>query len=300
MKSNRLADLIRNVKIRDGHSINDQELRIRYALERFLSRLAQSDYRDNFVLKGGFLMGTIYEIGQRSTKDLDTVVKDLSAEEEEIRSALDSISRVVLHDGVTFQVAEITKTQDQRRYSGLRAKMIMHFSGEQTRVNFDLDIVVGDIITPSASNLEMTLTFDEINGEKETITVLSYPIQTILAEKLETILEKGIRNSRMKDFYDLRLILSDPNRPALSLCYEAFVNTWRFRHQTEIDEEMFEDWIFVIEEIEKDDAINQVYWPNYIKDRKYAQGVGFKQIVHQVKDFILVLNQFYLDESTTI
>ena len=79
MQSARLSDLIRGLKMKDGETINDQELRIRYALERFLTRLSRSEYRDNFVLKGGFLMGTIYNIGQRATKDLDTVMKNLSS-----------------------------------------------------------------------------------------------------------------------------------------------------------------------------------------------------------------------------
>jgi len=293
MQSARLSDLIRGLKVKDGETINAQELRIRYALERFLTRLSRSEYRDNFVLKGGFLMGTIYNIGQRSTKDLDTVVKNLSAEQEEIRKALQAISIIDLSDGVSFQVSEINRTQDQRRYSGFRAKMIMQFDGEQARVNFDLDIGVGDVITPSPSNMELKLTFNEARGENEAITILAYPLQTILAEKLETVLEKGIQNSRMKDFYDLRLILSDLNRPTIDLCYAAFENTWTFRHASVIDEELFEDWLFVIEDIENNETVNKVYWPNYVKDRKYAQNIEFKQIAQQVKGFILELQQFY-------
>lgn len=241
-------------------------------------------------------MGTLYCVGQRSTKDLDALVRNIKGEAEEIRKALDSISGIVLNDNVTFQVAQIEKTQDQRMYSGFRAKMIMYFNGEQSRVNFDLDIDVGDVITPAALNLEMILTFNEISREKESITTLAYPIQTILAEKLETVLDKGIMNSRMKDFYDLRLLLNDPNRPEISLCYEAFRNTWNSRHQIEIDEELFEDWQFVIEDIENNDAINQIYWPNYTKDRRYVQGIEFNQIVHQVKDYILELKRYYLED----
>lgn len=296
MESARLSDLIKSLKSKNGQQINNQEIRIRYALERFLARLAQSEYRDKFILKGGFLMGTLYCVGQRSTKDLDALVRNIKGEAEEIRKALDSISGIVLNDNVTFQVAQIEKTQDQRMYSGFRAKMIMYFNGEQSRVNFDLDIDVGDVITPAALNLEMILTFNEISREKESITTLAYPIQTILAEKLETVLDKGIMNSRMKDFYDLRLLLNDPNRPEISLCYEAFRNTWNSRHQIEIDEELFEDWQFVIEDIENNDAINQIYWPNYTKDRRYVQGIEFNQIVHQVKDYILELKRYYLED----
>jgi predicted nucleotidyltransferase component of viral defense system len=294
MQSARLSDLIRGLKMKDGETINDQELRIRYALERFLTRLSRSEYRDNFVLKGGFLMGTIYNIGQRATKDLDTVMKNLSAEQEEIRKALQNVSELDLNDGVTFIVSEITRTQEQRRYSGFRAKMIMHFNGEQARVNFDLDIGVGDVITPAASNMDLKLTFNEARGENESITILAYPLQSILAEKLETVLEKGIINSRMKDFYDLRLMLSDPNRPTINLCYAAFENTWILRHGSVIDEELFEDWLFVIEDVENNETVNQVFWPNYVKDRKYAQDIEFNQITQQVKDFILELQQFYI------
>jgi predicted nucleotidyltransferase component of viral defense system len=294
MQSARLSDLIRGLKVKDGETINAQELRIRYALERFLTRLSRSEYRDNFVLKGGFLMGTIYNIGQRATKDLDTVMKNLSAEQEEIRKALQNVSELDLNDGVTFIVSEITRTQEQRRYSGFRAKMIMHFNGEQARVNFDLDIGVGDVITPAASNMDLKLTFNEARGENESITILAYPLQSILAEKLETVLEKGIINSRMKDFYDLRLMLSDPNRPTINLCYAAFENTWILRHGSVIDEELFEDWLFVIEDVENNETVNQVFWPNYVKDRKYAQDIEFNQITQQVKDFILELQQFYI------
>ena len=192
----------------------------------------------------------------------------LSAEQEEIRKALQNVSELDLNDGVAFIVSEITRTQEQRRYSGFRAKMIMHFNGEQSKVNFDLDIGVGDVITPAASNMDLKLTFNEARGENESITILAYPLQSILAEKLETVLEKGIINSRMKYFYDLRLMLSDPNRPTINLCYAAFENTWMFRNGSVIDEELFEDWLFVIEDVENNETVNQVFWPNYVKDIK--------------------------------
>lgn len=263
-----------------------EEYRLKYAAERFLLRLENSSYTEQFILKGGFLMEAIYNIDQRTTKDVDTLLRDISADKGTIENVLKDICSIDLNDDTKFTLTSLITTQEQRNYTGFRAKIFLQFLGEPTRINFDLDIGVGEIITPRAIKIRLPLLFKEKNGEKEVIEILSYPLQTILAEKLETVLTLGTTNSRMKDFYDIHLLLTDPNLPSIEECYEAFRNTWEFRQNNEFDVEIFDDWKFVLEDIIENRQINEIYWPNYVKNRNYAMNLKLSDIIYEVIRYV--------------
>ncbi|MFK4935461.1 nucleotidyl transferase AbiEii/AbiGii toxin family protein [Lactococcus garvieae] len=290
MNSNRLKDLIKN----QDTSISSEEYRIRYATERFLLRVQKSSYRDNLILKGGFLLGTLFKVEQRTTKDLDTLITDLSVSREQVKTMLESIIQIDLNDNVKFELIKLIDSQQQRIYDGFKAKLKMNFLDERTFVNFDLDLGVGDTITPEAKKINVPLLFNEVKGEKSEIALLAYPLETILAEKTEIILNLGTNNSRMKDFYDVHLLLNDPQKPDNELLYQAFENTWKFRHPTlTIDSERFEDWYYVIESILEDEKMNNISWNNYIKDRLYAKNLKLKSIVLQFKLYLEKLEKVY-------
>ena len=296
MKSTRLKDLIKN----QSSEISFEEYRVRYATERFLLRLQESAYKDNFVIKGGFLLGAMFKVEQRTTKDLDTLLKGIVAEKEILTKILERIIRIELEDGVQFELINLTETQQERIYDGFRAKLKMIFLEEKTVIQFDLDIGVGDAVTPKAEMIDIPLLFNEKKGEHKAITLYAYPIATIFAEKAETILNLGIKNSRMKDFYDIHLILNDQKKPNLAEFYEAFVTTWQVRHkELPIDDELFEDWFFTVDEIITSREMNDVSWKNYIRDREYAKGLELKSIVHQFKDYLEQLYGIYKDRENT-
>lgn len=290
MNSDRLRDLIRN----QNSNISFEEYRIRYATERFLLRVQKSAYDKNLVLKGGFLLGTIFKVEQRTTKDLDTLITELSADRQQVEMMLKSIIQVELNDNVKFELMDLVDSQQQRIYDGFKAKLKMEFLGERTFVNFDLDLGVGDVITPKIQNINIPLIFNEAQGEKNKISLLAYPLETILAEKTEIILYLGTDNSRMKDFYDIYLILNDPQKPDSEILYQAFENTWNFRHpELQIDSEKFEDWYYTIDSILENEYMNGVAWNNYIKDRPYAKGLKLQAIVLQFKSHLSDLEKVY-------
>ena len=291
MRPERLRDLIKN----RGSEISFDEYRLRYAAERFLLRLQESSYKDKLIIKGGFLMGTIYNVEQRMTKDLDALIKGMDTDKVIVKEMLEEIMAIDLQDGVRFELIDLLDSQKNRIYKGYRAKLIM-FLGDKSNVIFDFDLGVGDVVTPSPRQVRIPLLFNEKNGEKKFLTLLSYPLETILAEKTEIILSLGTENTRMKDFYDLHLMLNDPERPPIEKRYQAFLNTWNFRHG-EISDESFEDWEFILEELSQKASEKNDVWQRYIKDRPYAQKLRLEEIISEFSDYVIKLKEIYNKSS---
>ncbi|MBU5361676.1 nucleotidyl transferase AbiEii/AbiGii toxin family protein [Enterococcus raffinosus] len=291
MKTDRLRDLIKN----KDPKISFDEYRMRYAAERFLMRVQQSSYRDRLILKGGFLLGVIYQIEQRTTKDLDIMVKDFYATRDSVEQMLKEIVAIELEDLLHFELVNVLDTQKNRIYEGYRAKMKMHMDGN-TVFLFDLDIGVGDVITPKPNHITIPLIFNEKKGEKKSIAIYSYPIETVLAEKMETIPSLGKQNSRMKDFYDIHLLLNDPDLPPINQLYEAFYNTWTFRHNA-IDEEIFDDWQYTLNVLLNDSTLKNQVWVNYIRTRPYAQIVRWDAIIAQLTSYLMEFKANYLKKK---
>lgn len=297
MKNTRLTDLIAT----RNDDIGIENYRIRYATERFLTRLSASQYKEKFVLKGGFLIGVTYNLSQRTTKDLDTALIDFKSDAQSIERVITEICNIDLEDQVLFKLKELTSSQDMRIYPGYRAKLKMMFPDGNTRIDFDLDIGVGDRITPEAKKIKIPLIFNEVKGVEKQIEVLAYPKETIQAEKLETILTRGKVNTRMKDYYDFHLLLTDQENSNSINFYYAFKNTWEFRNPTQlIDEELFEDWLFILDEILESKELKKKYWPNYIKDRNYAKHLNIDDIISEIKEFVSKLKEEYIKENMSI
>lgn len=119
----------------------------------------------------------------------------------------------------------------------------------------------------------------------------SYPIETVLAEKVETIFALGIQNTRMKDFYDIHLLLNDPNKPSLENLYEAFNKTWIFRHD-QIEDADFEDWLYLVNELKDNQNFKKGLWQNYITNREYAQSLSWGEIIDELIEYIIALQKY--------
>ncbi|OJG81104.1 hypothetical protein RV13_GL003034 [Enterococcus raffinosus] len=279
------------IKAKKGSIASAEELRIRYATERFLLRVQASPYKDKLILKGGFLLGTIYKIENRTTKDLDALVKDIAADRESVKSMLEEIITIDLNDDVSFELGNFSDSQHERKYTGFRAKLTMQHLNSTAKIAFDLDLGVGDVVTPEPKVLTFNLTFKEQKGENERITMYSYPIETVLAEKVETIFALGIQNTRMKDFYDIHLLLNDPNKPSLENLYEAFNKTWIFRHD-QIEDADFEDWLYLVNELKDNQNFKKGLWQNYITNREYAQSLSWGEIIDELIEYIIALQKY--------
>lgn len=193
----RVKDLIRNKA--EGDSSRSQALLRHYAMERFLERLANSPYRDNFVLKGGMLMSSLVGVDQRSTMDIDATVKGLTLDTGNALKVVEEIAVVELDDGMEFQVGGAGEIMEDSEYGGVRISLTARM--EKTRIPMKIDISTGDAITPAEVMHKYRLMFEDRD-----IGIWAYPVETVLAEKIETALARGTLNTRMRDFYDVYML----------------------------------------------------------------------------------------------
>lgn len=170
-----------------------------FMMERFLERFAVSEYRDRFILKGGMLVAAHTGLDSRATKDIDTSIRMLSIQMEDIRKTLIEISQIDINDGVAFEFQSAEPIMEEHDYPGIRFGINALFEG--TKQHFAIDISTDDIITPDAVTFAYPLMFEE-----RTIPLLAYNLETLLAEKMETILSRGTANTRIRDFYDIYML----------------------------------------------------------------------------------------------
>ena len=189
-----LKDLIRNLSRKK--SADAQLLMRNYMMERFLERISLSEYRDKFILKGGMLVAAMVGLDARSTMDLDAPVKGANVNVEDIENLISAIVSVPLDDGVKFQLKSISEIMDETEYPGIRVNMTTTFDGVVTPLK--IDISTGDAITPREIRYSFKLMLED-----RSIDIWAYNLETVLAEKLETIITRTTTNTRMRDFYDI-------------------------------------------------------------------------------------------------
>lgn len=171
-----------------------------YMLERLLERISKSKYSSNIILKGGFLIGAIVGIDSRTTMDLDTTVKELTVSKENIREIFEDIIKTDLNDEIKFNIKNVDDIREKDEYPGIRVSLEALYS--PLAVPLKVDVTTGDRITPKEIEYKFKLIFDE---NKE-ISILAYNLETVLAEKLETIISRSILNTRPRDYYDVYIL----------------------------------------------------------------------------------------------
>jgi len=198
-------------------------------LERFLTRLARSSHINKFIFKGGFLLSYMMKIG-RETVDLDFLLTQMNAEVKGLQEVFEEIVSIPLEDGFTFSFESIDiLSQPHMEYSGYRTTLKVSFAKMKDKIH--VDVGIGDIVEPQHKKIKLF----EYRGKpffEESISLLVYPIETIFAEKLETILSKGSRNSRMKDFHDLLLLLRDKSLQSSTKLHKDVQKTFEHRGTT--------------------------------------------------------------------
>lgn len=196
--SRQLKDLIRNLA--KENAADAQVLMRNYMTERFLERVSLSEYRDKFILKGGMLVAAMVGLNARSTMDLDATVKGASINVEDAEMLISAIMTIPVDDGVTFQLKSISEIMDEAEYPGIRISMTAAFDGVITPLK--IDISTGDVITPKEVQYSFKLMLED-----RSIDIWAYNPETVLAEKLETVITRTITNTRMRDFYDIYILL---------------------------------------------------------------------------------------------
>lgn len=218
MNSQALKDKIKNLT--GGSDSTKAQVYIRnYFMERFLARLSQSEYKENFVLKGGMLVSALIGIQQRYTMDVDTTLRSKPLTENDVRNMVTSILSVDLDDDIHFDIEEISDIMSEFEYPGIRLKLIATL--DRLRQPMKLDISTGDVLTPGTITISYKPMFDDIEFE-----LYTYSLETLLAEKLETILARAETNTRMRDFYDIHMILYlHENDIDISILHDALAAT---------------------------------------------------------------------------
>lgn len=245
-----------------------------YMFERFLCRLANSSYKDKFVIKGGMLVAALVGLDNRATMDLDTTLKGLPLEPEQIRKALMEISSVNADDDIVFEVNGIEPIREDDVYGGYKVSLNAKF--ETIITPMTIDVTTGDVITPHAVKCD----FNEIFGD-ETYSLWAYNIETIMAEKVETILRRSVFNTRPRDYYDA-YILATTKEYDKQVFLDALKATSEHRGTTEKIADV-ENIIISISESSDLKAM----WDKYRKDFAYAERIEFEDIVSVVKELVL-------------
>jgi predicted nucleotidyltransferase component of viral defense system len=238
-----------------------------YMFERLLVRLAASEYKDKFVLKGGMLIAAIVGLDNRATMDLDTTLKNLPLTPDTICSALEHICSIPFDDDITFEIGTISPIREDDIYGGYRVMLKAKFDTLLTPLS--IDVSTGDAITPHAVQYH----FSEIFDDKKSYELWAYNIETVMAEKVETILCRGVFNTRPRDFYDA-YILTTTQKYDKTVFMQALRATANHRGTTD----QIADVSGILQNIEESSELKAM-WSKYRKQFAYAQDIDYEQII---------------------
>lgn len=271
-----LKDLIRNLSKKK--SADAQILMRNYMMERFLERISLSEYKDRFILKGGMLVAAMVGLDARATMDLDATIKGTNVSVTDIETIISRIISIPIDDGVSFRIKRISEIMEEADYPGVRVSMETKFDGVITPLK--IDISTGDVITPREIRYSFNLMLED-----RTIEVWAYNLETVFAEKLETIISRNIANTRMRDFYDI-YILQKMYGEQLSkdVLWNALVATAKKRGTLEQIEA--EDIGEVFDEIQSSPVMEDL-WKAYQRNYSYADDL----LWHTVMDVVRGLYQ---------
>ena len=261
-----LKDWIKNKSRQIGAPAN--VLLQTYMMERLLERISVSSYRDNLILKGGFLIAAMVGIDRRTTMDLDATIKNLTINRDELAGIIGEIISLDVDDDVTFEIKDIKNIRDDGEYNDYRISLLASFN--TIRVNMKVDVTTGDAIIPREIDYSYKLMFED-----RTIHVMAYNLYTILAEKIETILSRNVTNSRGRDFYDTYILLTMSRN---TLSRNDLLHAIRTKSKERDSISAIENYAKHLGDIAKSPEIAKI-WAGYTNNYHYAKGVAMPDIL---------------------
>lgn len=249
-------------------NITANEVLQNYMFERILERLSVSKYKNNFILKGGLLLSSIMGIDTRTTMDMDTCIKGIDLTDEQLYEVLQELLNTDVGDNVSFEIKNSKPIREEDTYGGLRYNIVAKF--DNIKVDLSIDIATGDLITPREIEYDYKMMFEDRN-----LKIMTYNIESIIAEKFQTVIARGILNSRMKDYYDLYYLITYKEFSKENL-KEAIIKTFNKR-DTEI--EKIDD---VLSEIKKSEFLREM-WTSYSKQYSYSNNIKFEQVISVIE-----------------
>lgn len=275
-----LKDLIRNMSKKK--SADAQILKRNYMMERFLERISLSEYKNQFILKGGMLVAAMVGLDARATMDLDATIKGTNVSVEDVEMIISKIISIPLNDGVLFRIKRISEIMEEADYPGVRVSMETKFDGVITPLK--IDISTGDVITPREIKYKFNLMLED-----RTIEVWAYNLETVLAEKLETVVSRNVTNTRMRDFYDI-YILQKLYGEQLSkdVLWDALVATAKKRETLEQIET--EDIDEVFDEIQSSSVMENL-WKAYQRNYSYSADIPWHTIMKSIRTLYEIISE---------
>lgn len=269
-----LIDKLKNKAEQNNITVN--EVLQNYMFERILERLSISEYKNNFILKGGVLLSSIMGIDTRTTMDMDTCLKGINLTEEQLYKVLKNILDTDVKDGVTFEIKNSKPIREDDEYGGLKYNILAKF--DNIKVNLSIDIATGDVITPGEIEYNYKMMFED-----KALKIMTYNVESIIAEKFQTIISRNVLNSRMKDFYDLYYLIkySTFSKDDLRLAIEKTFD----KRNTDI--KLINSNISVIQESD----LLQDLWKTYSQKHKYTKDIKFEDIIETIKKISKLITQ---------
>ena len=260
-------------------NLRAQEVLQMFLFERILERLAASKYQNNFILKGGLLISSMIGISERTTMDMDTTVRGIQMEEDEIVAAVNEILAIDVGDSIAFEYKGIEPIREEDAYNNFR----VHLRAKYGKIDspMKIDVTIGDVITPAAIRYDFPLLFDD-----KTVPVMAYTLETVLAEKYETIIRRNIGTTRARDFYDLHTLYRSRKHEIRPEILKAAVSHTAQKRDSVAD---IHDWKDIMTDIREEPALYQL-WDNYVADNKYIGELAFHEVMDTVEEVAKLLD----------
>ena len=267
--SRQLKELIRNMSRSDS---NKAQILIRnYGMERFLERVSLSRYKDNFILKGGMLVSSIVGLDHRATMDIDTTVRNIPLSVDDAKVFVEEIAAVPVEDNIRFEIKDVSTIMDEAEYGGVRLSLDALL--ETMRIPLKIDISTGDTITPAAVSYRYKLMFEE-----RYIDIWAYNLETVLAEKIETVLSRSTANTRLRDFYDIHILQKAGTPIDTDILSAALRATCRKRES----ENILPKYAVILNELQASEAMRDL-WQNFQNRNSYVSGITWEDVMASVR-----------------
>lgn len=260
-------------------NVNENIILQNYMLERLLERISVSEYKHKFILKGGMLITAIVGIDLRNTLDMDATIKGFDLERDNLENILNEIFNIDLDDGIIFEFSNIKEIRQEDEYGGYRVSLDAKF--DKIVVPMKLDITTGDVITPKEIKYKFNLMFEE-----RSIEILAYNLETVIADKFETIISRNIDTTRARDFYDIYIIWTTQQQNFdKELLAQAIKNKFEYRESIENLDNIDE----IMEAIRESDIL-QGHWGNYQTKFSYAEEISYEDTMEVLEEIRRLMN----------
>lgn len=256
-----------------------------FFMERFLERVSKLRYKEQFILKGGMLVSSMIGMSLRTTMDIDTSIEALPLSMDKMQEIIDEIINISIEDNVTFEIASIETIMDEFDYPGIRIHMLGHL--DKINQPIKIDISTDDVITPKAVEYSYPLMF-----EKREIALFTYNTETLLAEKMQTILSRGITNTRMRDFYDLYELIQ-----IIDFSWDVYKNA--FDKTCEKRKTIYEkeEAMRIMKEVASDSDMEN-RWGQFRKKNDFVGDIMYKQLMDALMETTNKLFHTSIDRSS--